>query len=97
MYAEESNKKTRTAYHIDTMAIIYQLLPAIEYVDNVEERPHFDADAQINEHDLLPDFTTGDLNSAINDFSTDIDAILNESLYVSSAVSYLRVSANMSQ
>lgn len=80
MYAEESDKKTRTAYQIDAMAVLYRLLPAIEYGDNVEETPHFDAHAQINEHNLLPDFTTGDLSATINDFSTDIDAILNESL-----------------
>lgn len=82
MYAEQSDKKTRSGYHIDTMATLYQLLPTIGFDDNEEERASFNPAPLMNEHSLLPDFSMGDVGSAIDDFSTDIDAILNESLYV---------------
>ena len=83
MYAEESNNKTRTAHHIDAIALTYQLLPVVEYVDIEEGQPQFDVDLQLNGQDLYSDFALGDIGTAIDDFSTDVENILNDSLYAS--------------
>lgn len=90
MYAEERNSKSRTAHHLEATALTYQLLPAVEYTDN-EEEPQFDVDLHINEQDVTPSFTLEDIDTPVDDFSRDVDMILNESLYVSLILSsYLK-------
>lgn len=90
IYAEESSTKSRTVHHLEVIALIYQLLPAVEYTDNEEQGPQFDAELQINEQEIAPDFALQDGDTPVDDFSGDVDRILNESLYVSSATSSCR-------
>ena len=94
MYAEEGCTKSRTAYHIETVGLAYQLLPMVEYTNNEYEMPEYEMpqyniDFQINGHDLAHDYALEGIETPVDNFSKDVDAILNESLYVSFILCHL--------
>lgn len=82
--------KSRTAYHIEAVALAYQLLPLVESTNNEYEMPQYGVDFQINEQDLVHDYAFQGIQTPIDNFSKDVDAILNESLYVFNVLSCLK-------
>lgn len=84
LYAEESSTKSRAAHHIETIALGFQLISADKYADNDEEieNPQLDIDLQVNEHHAVLHFNPEDINTVVENFSSNADAILDESLYV---------------
>lgn len=76
--------KSRTTHHIEAIALANRLLCTEEYTDSKVQSPEFNIDLLVGGPDFDPPFTFDNIDIPLTDFSRDIDAILDESLYASS-------------
>lgn len=82
MYADEISTKSRTAHHIEAIALTNRLLRMAKHPNSEVHKPEFNIDLLLDRHDFVPQLMFDDIDAPLSDFPRDIDAFLDESLYV---------------